>query len=169
MPDTSPQPALDVAKVRAVIKEHFPGLWPAVEAGLAACATLLLADNANPTALIYVGAAGSGKTTVASLFADHDRSYRSDNFTPASFVSQAANRSGKDLAKVDLLPRIKHKVLVTPELAPMFRGKQDELATRFAIVTRVLDGQGLLTDSGTHGQRGYRGVECTPRVRHEKG
>src|SRR5262249_50136816 len=28
---------------------------------------------------------------------------------------------------------------------------------RFAIITRVLDGQGLMTDSGTHGRRGYRG------------
>jgi hypothetical protein len=58
---------------------------------------------------------------------------------------------------VDLLPRIKHKVLITPEMAPVFRGKEDELAKRFAILTRVLDGQGLQTDSGTHGQRGYRG------------
>jgi hypothetical protein len=56
-----------------------------------------------------------------------------------------------------LLPRIKHKVLITPELAPLFRGKEDELAKRFAILTRVLDGQGYTTDSGTHGQRGYTG------------
>jgi hypothetical protein len=47
--------------------------------------------------------------------------------------------------------------LITPEMAPVFRGKEDELAKRFAILTRVLDGQGLQTDSGTHGQRGYRG------------
>jgi hypothetical protein len=58
---------------------------------------------------------------------------------------------------VDLLPRIKHKVLVTPELAPIFRGKEDDLTSRFAIITRVLDGHGLQTDSGTHGRRGYRG------------
>jgi hypothetical protein len=139
------------------VEEHLPDLWPAVEAGLAACATLLLADNANPTALIYVGAAGSGKTTVAILFADHPISYRSDNFTPASFVSHAANQKSQDLAKVDLLPKIRYKVLVTPELAPMFRGKPDDLAVRFAIVTRVLDGQGLTIDSGAHGRRGYTG------------
>jgi len=44
------------------------------------------------------------------LFAGHDRSYRSDKFTPASFVSQAANVRSKGLEKVDLLPKIKHKV-----------------------------------------------------------
>ena len=28
---------------------------------------------------------------------------------------------------------------------------------RFSIITRVLDGQGLISDSGTHGRRGYEG------------
>jgi hypothetical protein len=83
--------------------------------------------------------------------------YVSDNFTPAAFVSHAANVARKELDAIDLLPRIRHKVLITPEMAPVFRGKEDELAKRFAILTRVLDGQGLQTDSGTHGQRGYRG------------
>jgi hypothetical protein len=121
------------------------------------CATLLLADNSNPVAVIYVGDAATGRTTVADMFADHPLTYVSDNFTPASFVSHAANVSRKELEAVDLLPRIKHKVLITPEMAPAFRGKEDELAKRFAILTRVLDGQGLQTDSGTHGQRGHRG------------
>jgi hypothetical protein len=61
------------------------------------------------------------------------------------------------LAKIDLLPRIRHKILLTPELSTIFRGKQDELEQRFSMITRVLDGQGLLSDSGTHGQRGYKG------------
>jgi hypothetical protein len=147
----------DVARVQTVIEAHFPGLWPAVDLGLSVCATLLLADNTNPVAVIYVGGPSSSKTTVADMFADHGLTYVSDNFTPAAFVSHAANVSRGELANVDLLPRIRHKVLITPELAPIFRGKEDELAKRFALITRVLDGQGLQTDSGTHGQRGYRG------------
>ncbi len=147
----------NVSAVRDVVQKHFPELWPAVDVGLSVCASLFLADNKNPVALIYVGGAGASKTTVANFFNDHVSTYRSDNFTAASFVSQAANVQKKDLEKVDLLPRIKHKVLITPEMGPIFRGKEEELATRLAIVTRVLDGQGLLTDSGTHGQRGYRG------------
>jgi hypothetical protein len=147
----------DVALVQQTIEAHFPGLWPAVDLGLSVCATLLLADNANPVAVIYVGGPSSSKTTVADMFADHPLTYVSDNFTPAAFVSHAASVSRGELANVDLLPRIKHKVLITPEMAPVFRGKEDELAKRFAILTRILDGQGLQTDSGTHGQRGYRG------------
>lgn len=147
----------DVSAVRDMVQKHFPELWPAVDVGLSVCASLFLEDNKNPVALIYVGGAGSSKTTVANFFNDHVSTYRSDNFTAASFVSQAANVQKKDLEKVDLLPRIKHKVLVTPEMGPIFRGKEDELATRLSIVTRVLDGQGYVTDSGTHGQRGYTG------------
>jgi hypothetical protein len=146
-----------VAKVEATVKEHFPELWPAVDVGLSVCASLLLADNVNPVAVVYVGPPSSGKTTIVNMFADHPLTYVSDKFTPASFVSSAANVSSEQLAKIDLLPRIKHKVLITPELAPVFRGKEEVLIDRFSTLTRVLDGQGFMTDSGTHGQRGYRG------------
>lgn len=153
---------MSVDTVRGVISGYFPHLWPAVEAGLATCATLLLSDNANPVALIYVGPPSAGKTTVVSMFEGatangQELCYRSDKFTTASFVSQAAKVADQDLSKVDLLPRIKHKVLLTPELSTIFRGRQDELAERFSTITRILDGQGYTTDSGTHGQRGYTG------------
>ena len=66
-------------------------LWPAVAVALATCATLLLKDNSNPVTVILVGGASTGKTTVADLFVGHPRCYLSDNFTPAAFVSHAAN------------------------------------------------------------------------------
>jgi hypothetical protein len=83
--------------------------------------------------------------------------YRSDGFTTAAFVSQAANVPQEKLGKVDLLPRIKDKVLLTPELATTFRGKDDDLTKRFSVLTQVLDGQGRQIDGGTHGRRGYSG------------
>lgn len=157
-----PPGAYDITRVRDVVSTHFPELWPAVEAGLSTCATLLLADNVNPVALIYVGPPSAGKTTVASMFEgvtvnENPLVYRSDKFTPASFVTHSARATEAQLAKVDLLPKIQFKILLTPELSTIFRGKPDDLAERFTIITRVLDGQGLMTDSGTHGQRGYAG------------
>ena len=151
-----------LAEVRETVMKHFPHLWSAVEVGLSTCATLLLADNANPVALIYVGPPSAGKTTVVTLFDGAKVNgqalcYRSDKFTPASFVSHSAKATEAALRKVDLLPRIQYKVLLTPELSTIFRGKPDELTERFSTITRVLDGQGLITDSGTHGQRGYKG------------
>jgi len=155
----------DVEAVRAIVGEHFRHLWTAVDLALATCATLLLAENTNPTAVILVGGPSTGKTTVATMFegvmvcmkADGPLiplCERSDKFTPASFVSQAANLTAQQLAGVDLMPKIKDKVLLTPELAPIFRGDDDTLTSTFSTVTRVLDGQGLITHSGTHGRRG---------------
>ena len=151
-----------VGKLRAMVGQHFPHLWQPVLLGLATCATLLLKDNKNPVAVIYVGPPSAGKSTVAEMFAEatvngEELCYVSDEFTAASFVSQAGQVSSRSLSQVDLLPRIQYKVLVTPELAPMFRGKEEELSKRFSILTRVLDGEGLKRDGAVHGSRGYRG------------
>jgi len=152
----------DVVTVSEVVEKNFPHLWPAVEVGLSTCATLLLADNVNPVAVIYVGPPSVGKTTVASMFDGAKVNgellcYRSDKFTPAAFVSHSAKATKKQLKEIHLLLRIKHKVLVTPELSTVFRGKPDELAERFSTITRVLDGEGFVSDSGTHGREGDTG------------
>ena len=155
-------PAAKIEGVQALVQRHFPHLWAAVEAGLSVCATLLLKDNGNPTALILLGPPSTGKTTVASMFdgakvKEEPLVYRSDEFTAAAFVSQSSSAQKQDLEKIDLLPRIKHKVLLTPDLATIFKGKPEELRHRLSTITRVLDGQGFTRDSGTHGQRGYTG------------
>lgn len=100
-----------VENVKRAITEHFPNLWPAVEAGLSTCATLLLADSVNPVALVLVGPSSAGKTTVAAMFDGATAQgepicYRSDKFTPAAFVSQSAQATEEKLKKVDLLPQL---------------------------------------------------------------
>lgn len=148
---------MSITELEKLINEHFPGLWNAVEFGLANCATLTLKQNTTPGTSLFVGGSGSSKTTVTSFFLTSPRAYRSDAFSPAAFVSNAANKSPTQLEKIDLLPRIRHHILVTSELAPIFRGKEDELLDRFSILTTVLDGNGLILDKGTHGRRGYQG------------
>lgn len=120
-------------------------------------ATLMLEDTVNPVGLVLIDNPSSGKTTVLSIFYNLPVVYRSDNFTPSSFVSHAANIKKKQLAEVDLLPRIRHKALIVPELAPLFGQKPDELLKSMAVLTRVFDGEGYTSDSGTHGTRGYTG------------
>ena len=153
----SKTPLPSLAELEGVITTHFPDLWPVVRACVSVSATLLLADSDDPVVLILVGPASSSKTTVVSMFDQAAITYRSDRFTARSFVSHYAGTSQQELRKVDLLPRIKHKVLLTPELAPIFRGDERELTDTFSILARVLDGHGLTTDSGVHGQRGYKG------------
>lgn len=148
---------LNIMLLRETISSAFPRLWPVVDCALATCGTLFLEDNTNPAAVILVGPPSAGKNTVIDMFTNHALTYRSDKFSSAAFVSNSANVSKETLAHIDLLPRIQHKMLLTQELAPIFRGKEEELLDRFNTLTRVLDGRGLMTDSGTHGPRGYEG------------
>ena len=144
--------------LQRIIQDFFPRLWPPTEAALATALALVIEDVVNPPTCILTGAASSEKTTVLDLLSEIEGlTYRSDHFTPKVFVTHAANVSHQRLAEIDLLPRIKHKVLITPELAPMFRQREEVLRDHFARLTAVLDGHGFTGDSGTQGRRGYTG------------
>lgn len=149
---------ISVKTLPFIITANFPGRWRETEACLATAATLLLEDNCNPTVLNLAGPASSSKTTVLSFFRGvPEIIYFTDKFTPKSFVSCYANAKSENLSKIDLLPRVKHKVMVVPELAPIFRARNEDLIENIAILTRVFDGEGLYVDSGTTGRRGYEG------------
>ena len=141
---------------REVLTKNFPKLWPYAEA-CASAITILLIKDALPFALVLQGVPGCGKTTTLSFFYDFIHSHKTDKFTPASFVSHAPQKSEKELEKVDLLPKLKHKVLITSDLSPLFGLIPEKLKENLSVLTRVLDGRGLITESGIHGTRGYSG------------
>ena len=99
----------------------------------------------------------SMKTEVIELLRKWIYSYFIDKFTAKSFVSHSATVAKEKLSEIDLLPRIKDKILLTPELSPLFTGKEEDIKEQFGIITRLLDGNGLETESGVHGKRGYYG------------
>ena len=108
-------------KLRETIVSLFDErVWFMTEACASVIATLMLEDLSNPIGLNLVDGPSSEKTTVLSFFYDLPCVYRSDSFTPACFVSHAANVKTEKLPSIDLLPRIRHKCLVVPELAPTF-------------------------------------------------
>jgi hypothetical protein len=76
------------------------------------------------------------------------------NFSAKSFVSHTTAVSREILAQIDLLPKIKDKCFLTPELAPTFAAK-DDLVQILGIMTRILDCNGYESDSGAQGHRGY--------------
>jgi hypothetical protein len=47
-------------------------------------------------------------------------------------------------------------MFLTPELAPTFASKDEDLVQILGIITRVLDGHGYFSNSGAHGGRGYK-------------
>lgn len=143
---------------RSKIGDEFPSLGLPAEVCASVFAQLLINDITNPCAVVLLDVPASGKTITLNFFSQvQELFYLSDTFTPASFVSHAANVSREKLAKVDLLPRVRYRVLVVPDLAPVFGAKDDDLRKAMGLLTRVFDGQGLETDSGVHGKRGYRG------------
>lgn len=145
------------SSLKMTVNDHFPTLRSQLHAFLSAVASLCWNDCSLPIAMIACGPSGSGKTEplLWIMRGYPDLIVRSDDFTAASFVSHAANVKKKELEKNDLLPRIKNKCLCTKEMAPIFSGREDFLKTNFAKLTSVLDGEGLVSSSGTHGTRGY--------------
>lgn len=149
--------------VLAAVREQYSNeLAQAVHAGLGVIASLSLKQRDHCLVLIYEGGPGTGKSTTVRLLSpdrpDNKRFLeRVDNFTPASFVSHAANRSTDELNDIDLLPRIRGKVMLTKELSQLFSNEDKALRVSFGTLTSVLDGNGLKTNSGSQGERGYEG------------
>ena len=132
-------------------------MYPTLEVCLSVKTQLLIDDITQPFALFVMGVPSSLKSTTLEIINCLPNCYKSDSFTPRSFVSHSANVSKKKLADIDLLPRIRYKTLITPELAKLFTGNEETLVETFGILARVLDGRGFQSDSGVHGQRGYTG------------
>ena len=150
-----------IDEVKAQISHHYKELLQAVLALLAVCVTMALKGRTKPLSLMFEGGSGTGKTAVVQmLFASDELNmsafiYRSDKFTPKSFVTHAANRKKSELAGIDMLPQLKNKVLLCKELAPIFRGREEEMRENFSTLISVLDGKGFASNSGMCGKRGY--------------
>jgi hypothetical protein len=156
-PDHAPAvPTLeDVQSV--VLKDFDKRVWRATEAALSTHAALHLAGVQKCPGLILEGPSGASKTTVLRFFKDFDQTYRSDDLTPAAFVSHDASRYDDELEEIDLLPRIQHKTLINADMGSWFSGDRDTIQERMSTLAKVMDGSGYQTDSGVHGQRGYEG------------
>lgn len=154
----SPDTPTEIDDWRDTIKINFPELILPAEVGLSVVAQLLIEDIKNPFALVYVDVPSSGKTIALNFFSTiKELAFTTDNFTPAAFVSHAANRKPEQLLKIDMLPQIRYKTMIVRDLAPIFAKKDEDVQSMLGILIRVLDGEGLETNSGVYGKRGYVG------------
>ena len=104
-----------------------------------------------------MGPPSSLKTQAIELLRYWPQTFYTDNFSAKSFVSHTTAVAKEKLVEIDLLPKIKNKCFLTPELAPTFAAKDDDLVQILGIMTRILDGNGYESDSGAQGHRGYNG------------
>ena len=140
------------------VVEHLPGCETGVATCLASACSLLLADSTVCPALVLVGPPSSFKTTIATMIEMEGTTVVLDNFSSKAFVSHYATKQVDKLKnEIDMLYKIKHKLLIVPDLGPFFNRRTDDLAESLGVLTRVLDGQGYVSHSGVHGRRGDRG------------
>lgn len=156
------EPASDIpslARIEEIVCREFDERsWRIIEAVLSVHATHLLEGVESCFGLIIEGPSGCGKTTCLRPFEGvHGQFYRSDDITPASFVSHDSSKTEEELQEQDLLPRIKNKTVLNPEMANWFSGDWSTREAKMARLVRVMDGNGFVSDSGTHGKRGYQG------------
>jgi hypothetical protein len=134
----------------------MPEIWPGLEFVLSILRILNIEGCTLPFIGIILGRPSSGKTVIIDLLRKWYCSFYTDNFTARSFVSHStAVASKQELQEIDLLPKIKNKMFLTPELSPTFTAKDDDLTQLLGIITRIADGHGFVSDSGAHGHRGY--------------
>ena len=142
---------------KAVTLKILPNLWMGLEFALSVKTVLNIKGNTLPFIGILLGPASSMKTLIIELFREYDLTLYSDSFSPNALVSHNSSLSEQQLRKVDLLPRMRNKLFLTPELSPLFGSKEDDLNQVIHILIRIADGQGFESDSGAKGHRGYAG------------
>ena len=144
--------------IKQAMDKDFPNGWPGVEFTLSVMKILNIDDCDLPFAGIMLARSGGLKTLGLDMLVPWTIVYHTRKFNPRAFVTHNASVESEDkLAQIDLLPRIRFKLLVTPELSTIFSANEDELLENIGIITSILDGRGYTSDSGAHGQRGYHG------------
>ena len=150
----------------SVLKEKWENVigadkWDYFEACLSAICTLFLKDNKNPLGLVIIGHSAGSKSTILNMFKNlpNGLTHHTDKFTPASFLTQATNVPKDKLEEVDLIRKLPNRVLLVPDLAPMFGRKEQDVRESLSILTRVMDGDGLSNDGGVQGHREFN-EEC---------
>lgn len=141
--------------LKQVCSDNLPGLWDSLEFELSVQKILNIKDCTLPFAGIVLGRPSSLKTVGIDLFRKWANTYYTDNFSAKAFVSHSTAVKREELEKIDMLPKIKNNLFLTPELSPTFSKKDDDLIDVLGILTRVLDGHGYESDTGAHGHRGY--------------
>jgi len=143
--------------LQKIVRENLPNLWDSLEFELSIQKILNIKGCTLPFAGIVLGRGSSMKTVGIEMFRNSKNTFFTDNFSAKAFVSHSTAVNKNELEQIDLLPKIRNKLFLTPELSPTFTKKDDDLVEVLGIITRVLDGHGYESDTGAHGHRGYHG------------
>jgi hypothetical protein len=144
-------------KLRHIAELNFPHSWTGIEFTSSVSKILNISECTLPFAGIILSRAGGNKTLSSNMIIPWPHVYYIRNFTAKAFVSHNTAVKVEKLPEIDMLPKIRFKVFLTPELTPTFSANEDDLRETLGIITSVLDGNGYVNHSGAQGRRGYTG------------
>jgi hypothetical protein len=146
-------------KLHQIVDSTIPDLWVGLEFELSCMRVLNIHGCTLPIIAIILGRAAGGKTQVISLLRQWTYAYYTDTHSAKSWITHTTSvRELEDLEEIDMLPRVKNRIFCTPEWAPIFTLREDDLRATLGIITRIADGQGLASNSGVYGRRAYEGT-----------
>ena len=138
-------------------EQKIPGLWPLLEFAITMKCILNIKTITLPTIGIILGPPGALKTVTINMPKGARDTFTLDNFTPKSLVSHNSNLTEEQLQENDILPKIKNKMFLVPELSPLFTNKEEDLSNTIGMIVRIADGEGYTSATGSKGVRGYEG------------
>jgi len=152
-PPEVPEPETEVtwSQVDDQLRTLFDGKSAELAEFFATVPTRLLFEGVSdcPTG-VAKGNSSTSKTTVLEMFDSIPRASTHDTVSPKAFVSHYDGDNGE---AHDLLPKLPERSMLVPEMNTWFRS--DRIEEFAPILSRVLDGNGLVRSTGTKGTTGY--------------
>jgi hypothetical protein len=137
--------------------EKAEGLWTPLEFAISVKCILNVSDISLPVIGIILGHASGWKSVAVNMSKGARDTFGVDSFSPKAFVSHNSNMTEEQLQENDLLPKIKNKLFMVPELSPLFTSREEDLENIIGMIVRIGDGEGYTSASGSKGVRGYEG------------
>jgi hypothetical protein len=144
-------------ELKTITEENTPGLWLPLEFAITMKCVLNIKNITLPVIGVILGPPSSWKSVAVNMCKGARDTFAVDNFTPKSFVSHNSNLNEEQLQEIDLLPKMKNKLFMVPELSPLFTSKEEDLENVIGMIVRIGDGEGYTNSSGSKGVRGYDG------------
>ena len=141
--------------LKIVANTYFPDSWQLLQFCLSVKSVQNIYGNNLPFIGFILYKPSSLKSTIIDSFQKYSSALYVDDLTKNSFLSHYSTNSEEELQNNDLIPKMKDKILLTSEIAPIINANEDDLRKTLGIITRLIDGKGYQSHSGTHGHRSY--------------
>ena len=145
-------------KLHKTVDDNIKGAWAAFEFVLSILAILKIEEITLPFIGIILGPPSGVKTLILECLRkdakgnNRRNTFFTHNFNAHAIISHASAlpRKAKEGSQHMLL-KMKNNIVLTPELAPMFTRREEELKEILGILTAVADGTGYESDTGVSG------------------